>query len=82
MTDSFASMYTVPVAGTRKNRDWKYWRSSVESAVSRVPLTVRTQRDRNRVSNENSPVGSVGEASMSPRLSLTTNVLPSRMRTS
>ena len=28
---------------------------------------VSTHRERKRVSNENSPVGSVGDASMSPR---------------
>ena len=33
------------------------------------------------MSNEKSPVGSVGDASMSPRSSQTTNVLPSRIRT-
>ena len=32
------------------------------------------------MSNENRPVGSVGDASMSPRSSHTTNVLPSRIR--
>src|SRR5262245_43283038 len=41
---------------------------------------VSTHVDRNRVSNENRPVGVVGEYSMSPRSSLTTNVFPSRMR--
>ena len=34
------------------------------------------------MSNEKRPVGSVGDASMSPRASLTTNVLPSRILTS
>ncbi len=34
------------------------------------------------MSNENSPVGSVSDASMSPRASLTTKVLPSRILTS
>ena len=34
-----------------------------------------------RVSNENKPVGSVSDASMSPRSSLTTKVLPSRILT-
>src|SRR6266404_282540 len=42
---------------------------------------VRTQRDRNRVSYVNRPVGSSSEASISPRGSLTTNVLPSRILT-
>src|SRR4029077_19643982 len=42
---------------------------------------VRTQRDRNRVSYVNRPVGSSSEASISPRESLTTNVLPSRILT-
>ena len=42
---------------------------------------VRTQRDRNRVSSMNSPWFSVGVASMSPRRSLTTKALPSRMLT-
>jgi hypothetical protein len=37
--------------------------------------------DRNRVSYENNPSVSVGVASMSPALSLTTNVLPSRIWT-
>jgi hypothetical protein len=44
-------------------------------------LIVRTHFDRKRVSKENSPVGSVSDASMSPRSSLTTNVLPSRIWT-
>src|SRR5262245_17172018 len=42
---------------------------------------VSTHFDRCRVSNEKRPVGSVRDASMSPRASLTTNVLPSRMLT-
>ena len=46
-----------------------------------MSLTVRTHVERKRVSYENRPVGSVFEASMSPRSSLTTNVLPSRIRT-
>ena len=50
MTDSFESTYTVPVPGTRKNRVAKYWRSSVERGLNRVPFTLRIQRDRNRVS--------------------------------
>jgi len=49
---------------------------------STIPLTVSTHCDRCRVSKENSPVGSVLEASISPRSSLTTNVLPSRIWTS
>ena len=57
-----------PVPGTRKNRVSKYWRSSVDSAFSRWPLTVRTHVERKRVSNENRPVGSVADASMSPRV--------------
>src|SRR3546814_10333328 len=44
-----------------------------ESGFIRSPFTVSTQRERKRVSNENSPVGSVKDASMSPRASLTTN---------
>ena len=81
ITDSFASTYTVPVPGTRKNRASKYCRSSTESELRRSPLTVSTQVDRNRVSNENRPVGSVSDASMSPRGSLTTKVFPSRILT-
>jgi hypothetical protein len=65
--------------GTRKNRVSKYCRSSTERGLSRSPFTVSTHLERKRVSNENRPVGSVGEASMSPRESLTTNVLPSRI---
>ena len=38
--------------------------------------------ERKRVSNENRPVGSVSDASMSPRASLTTKVFPSRILTS
>ena len=61
-----ASTYTVPVPGTRKNRASKYWRSSTESAFSRSPLMLRIHVERNRVSNEKRPAGSVGDASMSP----------------
>ena len=43
---------------------------------------VSTHFERKRVSNENRPVGSVSEASMSPCSSLTTKVLPSRILTS
>jgi len=50
ITESFASMYTVPVPGTRKKRVSKYWRSSTESAFSRSPLIVSTHFDRKRVS--------------------------------
>src|SRR5262245_17462494 len=46
-----------------------------------MPLMVRIQRDRNRVSSRNRPWLSIGVASMSPRRSLTTKVLPSRMLT-
>ena len=53
----------------------------MESALSLCPSMVRTHFDRNRVSNEKRPVGSVSDASMSPRASLTTNVLPSRILT-
>ena len=81
ITESFESTYTVPVPGTRKKRLWKYWRSSTESGDSRSPPTVSTHVDRKRVSNENRPVGSVIDASMSPRSSLTTNVLPLRILT-
>ena len=81
ITDSFASTYTVPVPGTRKNRASKYCRSSTESALSRSPFTVSTQVERKRVSKENRPVGSVSDASMSPRGSLTTKVFPSRILT-
>ena len=81
MTESLASMYTVPVPGTRKNSVSKYWRSSTDSAFNRSPFTVSTQRDRNLVSNEKRPVGSVSDASMSPFSPLTTNVLPSRIFT-
>jgi hypothetical protein len=45
-------------------------------------LTVSTHFDKNRVSNENSPVGSVRDASMSPVPSLTTKVFPSKILTS
>src|SRR3954449_6607928 len=55
--------------------------SSVERAFRRSPSIVSTHFERKRVSNENSPVGSVAEASMSPRSSLTTNVFPSRILT-
>ena len=65
-------------------------RSASRSTAGRRPRarsaarrsTVSTHRERKRVSNENSPVGSVSDASMSPRSSLTTNVLPSRILTS
>src|SRR5918995_179772 len=81
MTVCFASTYTVPVPGTRKNRDSKYWRSSVDKAVRRWSSKVRTHRDRCRVSNENSPVGSVDDASISPLLFDTTKVFPLRICT-
>jgi hypothetical protein len=81
MTDSLESTYTVPVPGTRKKRVSKYCRSSTERGFRRCPLTVRIHFDRKRVSNENSPVGSVRDASMSPRSSLMTKVLPSRILT-
>ena len=68
-----------PLAWTRKKRVSKYWRSPTERVFNRWPSTVSTHLDRKRVSNENRPVGSVGDASMSPRPSLTTNVLPSRI---
>ena len=45
-------------------------------------VSVSTQRDRNRVSHAKRPPGSVADASMSPRRSLTTKVLPSRICTS
>src|SRR4029450_1009128 len=67
--------------GTRKKRVSKYWRSSTESGFTRSPFTVRIQVERKRVSKEERPVGSVDEASMSRRESLTTNVLPSRIWT-
>ena len=69
------------VPGTRKKRLWKYCRSSTESGDSRSLSTVSTQRDRKRVSKENSPLGSVIDASMSPHSSLTTNVFPLRILT-
>ena len=59
ITERSASTYTVPVPGTRKNRAWKYWRSSADRAFRRSPSRVSTQVDRNRVSKENRPVGSV-----------------------
>jgi len=71
----------LPVPGARKNRLSKYCRSSTESEFSRWPLIVRIHFDRNRVSKENRPLVSSGVASMSPRLSQTTNVFPSRMLT-
>src|SRR5947209_8092097 len=82
MTVSLESTYTVPVPGTRKKRALKYCRSSVESAVRRSPLTVSNHLERNRVSAENRPVGSVNDASISPVSSLTTKVFPSRILTS
>src|SRR6185503_11057930 len=81
ITDSLASTYTVPVPDTRKKRVWKYCRSSVERLESRLPSTVSTHFERNRVSHAKRPVGSVGDGSMSPHLSETTNVFPSRMLT-
>src|SRR6476659_9333596 len=63
--------------GTRKKRVSKYWRSSTESELNRWSSTVSTHFERKRVSKENMPVVSVSDASMSPRSSLTTNVLPS-----
>src|SRR5438477_13207212 len=68
----------VPVPGTRKNCTSKYSRSSVDKTFGRCPSTVRIQRERNRVSHAKSPRASVGEASISPRKSLTTKLLPSR----
>jgi hypothetical protein len=44
-------------------------------------LIVRTHFERKRVSYEKRPVGSVRDASMSPRASLTTKVLPSKILT-
>src|SRR5947209_15253609 len=44
----------------------------------RSPSTVSSQRERKRVSHANSPSGSLSEASMSPRKSLTTKLFPSR----
>ncbi len=79
ITDSLASTYTVADPGTRKNRASKYCRSSTDSEFRRSPFTVSTHFERKRVSNENRPVGSVDDASMSPLASLTTNVLPSRI---
>ncbi|PSK61348.1 hypothetical protein B0E53_06752 [Micromonospora sp. MH33] len=59
----------------------KYSTSSTVSALTRSSLMDRIHFDRNRVSNEKNPVGMVGDASMSPVSSLTTNVLPSSSRT-
>src|SRR5262249_26488847 len=59
----------------------KYCRSSTDSGVSRLSSSVSRQVDRNRVSRANRPLGSVAVASMSPALSLTTKVLPSRIFT-
>ena len=55
--------------------------SSTDNGFRRSPLIVSTHFDKKRVSNENKPVGSVSDASMSPRRSQTTNVLPSRIFT-
>src|SRR6185503_19098291 len=52
-----------------------------DSTLGRWPSTVRIQRDRKRVSLWKRPWVSVGDASTSPRRSLTTNVLPSKMLT-
>src|SRR6185503_11893712 len=62
-----------------KNCTLKYSCSSTDSTVGRRPLMVKIQRERNRVSSRNKPWVSVGDASRSPRRSLTTNSLPSRM---
>src|SRR4029079_11346552 len=81
VTDRCESTYTVPVVSASKNWTLKYACSSTESVFGRMPLMVRIQRDRKRVSSRNRPWLSVGVASMSPRRSLTTNMLPSRMLT-
>jgi len=65
-------------------RDQEELRGVVLQVVGRqglgvIPLTVSSQRERKRVSQPNRPWVSVGRASMSPRMSLTTKVLPSRM---
>src|SRR6266566_1421082 len=52
--------------------------SSVDKTFGLCPSTVSSQRERKRVSHANSPSGSLSEASMSPRKSLTTKLFPSR----
>src|SRR5215218_2854782 len=63
----------------RKNCAAKYCVSSVERTFGRTPSTVRSHRDRKRVSRKKKPCASSGDASTSPRRSQTRKVLPSRM---
>ena len=71
----------APQGSLQKAIDLASEGSSVDSSLGRMPLTVRIQRDRKRVSLRKSPWFSVGVASRSPRGSLTTKVLPSRIET-
>src|SRR6266540_1027512 len=79
MIETVGLSLTVPTGGTRKNCAVKYWFSSVESTLSGEPFAVSSQRETKRVSRKKKPCAWSGDASMSPRRSLTRKVEPSRM---